>query len=85
MPSNALLANKPASPLDAFTTWSRERGVRIDGVTAAESPGRGRGIVAQRRIEVSYRPSALYISRLQHAESGIRPAKRSSMYQLQRY
>ena len=40
------------SQLEAFTEWSRERGVTINGVQAAKISGRGLGIVAQRHIEV---------------------------------
>lgn len=37
---------------DVFVTWIKERGIRISGIKSAQIPGRGRGILAQRRIEV---------------------------------
>ena len=36
-----------------FTAWSRNLGVKINGVGPAKTPGSGLGIVAHRRIEVS--------------------------------
>ena len=62
---------------DAFMTWSKERGIRIDGIKSAQIPGRGRGIVAQRRIEV-LNPACGG----EKAESGNRLVKRLYKYQL---
>ena len=38
---------------ELFTSWATERGVRISGVGPTKIYGRGLGIVAQTKIEVS--------------------------------
>ncbi len=38
---------------EQFTAWAKKQGVKISGVAPFEIPGRGLGIVAQRRIEVT--------------------------------
>ncbi|KAL8823188.1 MAG: hypothetical protein Q9191_006088 [Dirinaria sp. TL-2023a] len=42
----------PAGPQhEAFTQWSKDRGVEINKVSPARIPGRGLGMIARRRIE----------------------------------
>ena len=74
MPSDAHEANAQD---DVFMAWSKGRGIRIDGIKSAQIPGRGRGIVAQRRIEVF---SSSYGEK--RAESGNRRVRRLYMYLL---
>ncbi len=38
---------------EGFTAWVKDKGVKITGVEPAKFPGRGLGIVARRRIEVT--------------------------------
>ena len=52
MSSDSDSAKSPGPQYEAFTAWSGERGVTINGVQAAKISGHGLGIVAQRRIEV---------------------------------
>jgi hypothetical protein len=35
-----------------LTKWALSQGVTIDGIAAHEFPGKGLGIIAQRRLEV---------------------------------
>lgn len=74
MSSHGQSPTSTGSEHEAFTAWSRERGVTISAVLAARIPGRGLGIVAERRIEVNQPRYAL-----QQAEYETRPARSSSM------
>lgn len=38
--------------VQAFTAWSAARGVKTNGVAAHRFPGRGLGIIAERKIKV---------------------------------
>lgn len=40
---------------EAFTQWAQDRGVDINGITAAQIPGRGMGLVTTRRINAGER------------------------------
>ena len=42
----------PGAQHEAFTTWAKAQGVKINGVEPGKISGRGLGIVARRRIEV---------------------------------
>ena len=74
MPSDADEANSQDA---VFMAWSKGRGIRIDSIRSAQIPGRGRGIVAQRRIEVFSSPCGE-----KQAEFGIRRVRRLYMYLL---
>lgn len=49
----------PGAQHEAFTKWAEAEGVSITGVGPAKISGRGLGIVAQRKIEVSKKLSIL--------------------------
>ncbi len=48
---------------DLFTKWARERGVKINGVAAANFSDRGLGIAATRKIKVALSESYAYLHR----------------------
>ena len=80
MPSDSVSAKSAGPHYEAFTAWSEERGVTINGVQAAKISGRGLGIVAQRHIEVHQ----LILER-QWAEYDLRPEKSLLTYLLLPY
>jgi hypothetical protein len=47
------MANELDAKHHAFTNWARAQGVTINGVTPAQLPGKGFGIVATRNLKVS--------------------------------
>ena len=50
-------ALSPGEQHEAFTEWTKARGVGIEGVTPARFVGRGLGVVAQSRLKVrEHRP-----------------------------
>ena len=52
----------PGPEHEHFITWAKNQGVKISGVGPAKIPGRGLGIIAQRRIEVSGPQAQLHLS-----------------------